>query len=510
MLLQAIRLAQKNKAFEGEFTPFITIKEILEREGEINSWEEEDNTFTFGSFGLNYAVVGPVRTNALDYLETTLQGDGLAAYRAIEILEHLLHNSLNRGTRVTSAEEQQWQNRERSRCLEMLVDRFALPASPILRARIFDAVRSGTSMHCPEQIQEASKAALERIEVDDTLRVVDAICTGHGDLPFLSRDLKAVDRGLPITTLMSEARLALERLQPDAPSKACFLINQLLSCMEGRLKTSGFRPLMEAFRADSQFLSEMADQLARHSRIDQLVNELSAVLHVLRIAHPALYRQRAWEFLSSGASPLIHAAAMCLRVYQGAVDEDVKLIKAYGTVSDWIAKRSALGAIAYMGEFVGLRLNLLDAALSINTDGDSRVASELAEAFGPYGVPLTLLSHAQAKALASQFLQVKEWDSEQEAIPRFLSQFVSIFPDETFELLLKRVKLTEAAELQHDYSLRTFGYGHLNVSFEGVPLEKRNELASTCIELLVKAKGSVHEYAELFWTVGGYGEQTLR
>jgi hypothetical protein len=108
-----------------------------------------------------------------------------------------------------------------------------------------------------------------------------------------------------------------------------------------------------------------------------------------------------------------------------------------------------------------------------------------------------------------EFLPVKDWDSQQQAIPRFLSKFVSIFPDETFELLLNRIRVEETARLQGDYSFHTFGFVHLGVSFEAVRAEKRLELAAKCIDLLVRAKSPVRDYAELFWTVGGYDHQTL-
>ena len=472
MLLQAIRLAKRSDAFDGEFNPFVVIGEILEREGEINSWEDE-NTISFGSFGLNYEVVGPVRENALDYLETAVQSDGSQAYRAVELMERLLHNFLNRGTRVTSNEEIVWQNRERSRCLNILVARFVAPASTILRAQIYDAVRSGTAINCPEQIQEASKAELEKFEVDDAVRVVDAICTGQGDLPILSRDLNSIDWERPINTLMSEGRLALERLESDSTRRVSFVMHQLLSCMNGRVKVSGFNLYMRAFLDDPEFLSEMADSLVGHPEVERLVNHLSGVLYAMRAGQPVLFRQKAWGFLNLGSRTPIRAAAFALRVFEDAVGEDVALIKAYGGFHDPVVKQGALGAIAYMGKFANLQTQLLDAAIAIDAGGDPQVASELADAFGPYGVPLTLLNSAQAAALASQFLPVKDWDSQQQAIPRFLSKFVSLFPDETFELLLNRIRVAETARLHSNYSFHTFGFVHLGVSFEAVRAEKR-------------------------------------
>jgi hypothetical protein len=73
MLLQAIRIAQRPDAFEREYTPFALIEPILEREGEFREWQD-DTTISFGGFGLNYAGVGAIRENTLDYLETLLSG----------------------------------------------------------------------------------------------------------------------------------------------------------------------------------------------------------------------------------------------------------------------------------------------------------------------------------------------------------------------------------------------------------------------------------------------------
>ena len=77
MLVQAIRLAGRDDAFTSDFTPFSLINQILERDGEYSEWRDDD-TFSFGGFGLNYAAVGPVRESALDYLEFALAGDGAA------------------------------------------------------------------------------------------------------------------------------------------------------------------------------------------------------------------------------------------------------------------------------------------------------------------------------------------------------------------------------------------------------------------------------------------------
>ena len=96
-----------------------------------------------------------------------------------------------------------------------------------------------------------------------------------------------------------------------------------------------------------------------------------------------------------GAIHVIHAAANNLRVFEGATEHDIAVIQAYGGNPDPVAKRGAISAITYMGKFVELRENLKNAVLSIHADGDESVAADLADAFGPYGVPLTMLTREE-------------------------------------------------------------------------------------------------------------------
>ncbi|WP_433964440.1 hypothetical protein [Tunturiibacter gelidiferens] len=159
MPLQAIRLTRRADAFTTDYTPFALIKQLLERDGEFNEWQDE-MSMSFGGFGLNYAAVGPVRESALDYLDFALEGDGRSAMLAVAILGGLLHNYLNRMGRASTDQEKEWQSNERMRCLETLRQRYDRPASPQLRAIIYDALRSATAINCPEPVREGAKKPL--------------------------------------------------------------------------------------------------------------------------------------------------------------------------------------------------------------------------------------------------------------------------------------------------------------------------------------------------------------
>lgn len=509
MLVQAIRLTRCSDAFTGEFNPFTLIKQILEREGEFNEWpDDDDNTVSLGSFGLNYAAVGPVRGNALDFVEFALSDDGAPALRSVEIMTDLLYNHCTRFGREPSEEEIEWQNRERERCLQALAHRYEQPASAVLKAKVLGALRSATAISCPEAVRQAANKALATITIDDAVAVVDAICTAEHDLPVLSARGVGMDWEQPIADLMTRGRSSLERLVMGAGNQARFTIDQTRACIEVRVKTGGFHRFMLTFSDRTDYLTEMAGQLMAHPQAGEMVGHLSSVLSSIHSADPLAFRQQALSAIELGAIHVIHAAAHNLRVFEGATEADIAVIQAYGGYPDPVAKRGAIRAIAYMGKFVELRRDLKEAVLSVHTDGDPAVATDLVDAFGPYGIPLTMLTREDAARVASEFLLVRDWGIDQGAIPRFLGQFAALFPDETYDLLVRRIELNSAARKDNQPLFRTFDFVREHTAFGSVPTQKRLELARNCIARLVRSEEG-REFATLFWDLAGYDEAAL-
>jgi hypothetical protein len=266
---------------------------------------------------------------------------------------------------------------------------------------------------------------------------------------------------------------------------------------------------MLAFSDRPDFLAEMADQLIVHPQVDEMIGHLSSVLSSIHYADPATFRRRALLAIESGGIQIIQAAATNLRVFEGATEEDIAVIQAYGGYPDPVAKRGAIFASAYMGKFIDLQQNLKDAVLSIHTDGDKSVAADLVDAFGPYGVPLTMLTREEAAAVAAEFLLVRDWEFDQGAIPRFLGHLAGLFPDETYDLLARRIELNAEARENNRPSFQTLGLVHGSISFGSVPAEKRLGLAQDCIHRLMRSV-SRDELAELFWDLAGYDEPAIQ
>lgn len=90
------------------------------------------------------------------------------------------------------------------------------------------------------------------------------------------------------------------------------------------------------------------------------------------------------------------------------------------------------------------------------------------------------------------------------AIPRFLQ----LFPDEVFGLLEARLA-RGIKEGRTTLRLRSFDPVDTNISFSGVPQEKRIELGRRCIDLLVNSEQEMDMYSRLFWAVAGCDDAAL-
>jgi hypothetical protein len=293
MLVQAIQLTHRDDAFTGEYTPFELINQVLEREGEFSERQDEA-TMSFGGFGLNHLAVGPVRESALDYLDFALTGDGNPALHAVKIMSHLLPSYLNRMGRPSTDHEMEWQHRERERCLHTLLERCNHPASPLLRAKIHDAIRSATGINYPSSISGAATAELASLVLDDAATVVDAICTDGHDLPLLSREFSEEGWERSISEVMHNGKSSLERLIEGTDNQAHFIVNQTKQCIDAHLGTGGFHRFMLAFTERPDFLEAMAYRIIGDPRLATMVPHLSFVLNAFHWKNPGAFRVGRW------------------------------------------------------------------------------------------------------------------------------------------------------------------------------------------------------------------------
>lgn len=288
----------------------------------------------------------------------------------------------------------------------------------------------GSHLHGKSEIAAFDSSWRQRalgLDVPDAVVVVDAVRTADHELPFLSTQFSEPRWESAITDVMVKGRSSRERLVEGSENQARFTLEKAKACLAVRVATGGFHRFMLTFVDRPDFLEVLADDIIRDEEIRQLSGQLASVLNAIHTSRPEVFRRRALAAIDAGAREVIHAAANNLRVFSGATEEDIATIQAYAGYADPVAKLGAIFAITYMGKFTDLLPALKEALLSIHTEGDNRVAAKLADAFGPYGVPLTHLTRDETAGMVKEFALVRDWDYDQGAIPRFLNHLVSLF-----------------------------------------------------------------------------------
>lgn len=508
MLLQSIRLSKLPEAFEQEFTPFALIDMLLEREGEFTEYNE--NAVSFGGFGLNIAAVGLLRRNALEFLEfSSWSGRDVQAVKAVRLLGSLLHGNLTRVGRVAEESEIEWQNEERLHALNILSRRSQQPARLVVRTQVYNAIRSGTGINCPDSIRNAANVALANVPRDADLAIFDAVCTREGDLPILTKEYSVESWDIQLQQLMQEAHDALSGIA-DPASRAALLITDLKLAAASKLEPHGFQRLVQHSAGDTEFISVLADQLLEDEKSDELAGQLSAVLDILHSYAPEEFHSRAKTILATQRVANVRAAAGALRVYSdNATTEDIKQIKAFLAYQDPRVKSLALHAIAYMGKNLHLQKELLDAALSVDIAGDAGVAVSLVEAFGPYGVSPSWMGALDVLRLLAQFLHIQDLGTNQGELVGFLSRLAMLYPDHVLDFLLKRFEIEGEQRENKNWAYRSLNLVYGDVSFSSLAAEDRLRLAVKCLDAYFAADAEDENHAKLFWLVSGTDDKVL-
>jgi hypothetical protein len=153
---------------------------------------------------------------------------------------------------------------------------------------------------------------------------------------------------------------------------------------------------------------------------------------------------------------------------------------------------------------------LLESALAVEIGTDMTLADALTDAFGPYGVPFSLLTDKTAGALLGKFIPFEDLDLRQGTIPRFLNTIVGVFPDQVLDLLLTRIQIEERRRAAGDWIYQALGIDSHAVSFMSVPAERKRAMLDRCILALMQLKSSDDSLAKIFWSIDPVGVECFR
>jgi hypothetical protein len=115
-------LARDASAYDGDFTPLDLVNTLLDRE--ISHTERQGRAFAVAALPVHHGNVSPLRARSLETITNCLASSNpRMAVDAVESLSHVL-SEYHPGLRAdVTTDEQQWQDGERLRALEILTAR---------------------------------------------------------------------------------------------------------------------------------------------------------------------------------------------------------------------------------------------------------------------------------------------------------------------------------------------------------------------------------------------------
>jgi hypothetical protein len=277
------------------------------------------------------------------------------------------------------------------------------------------------------------------------------------------------------------------------------------------IETRGYTAILHSFSRDVGFIVALTDSIIANEQSPQLISELAIALDTMHSYASPEFHTRARAALRSGREHYVVAASSALRVYrENATLEDAALIREFIALPNAVVKRHALYAIAYMGGNRAILPKLLESALEVDIGTDPTLADALTDAFGPYGVPLSLLTDETAGVLLRKLIPFEDLDLRQGTIPRFLSTIVGDFPDQVLDLLLTRVQIEERGRAAGEWRYDALGMDFNAISFVSLPTARKSAMLKRCILAIMPLRFSDDSLSKIFWNIDPVGAECFR
>jgi len=506
----AARLCQDPRLFDGPFTPLDIVDKLLAKEGEFT--ESEGYTVKFGGFGLNYAVVRPVREKALRIVDACLNSDDpRIALRATKSISHVLSGFLPMIGRGVSDDEAQWQMAERMSVLGIVENRLkkATP-TPLLR-QIRSVLRHARRHVKDNPLGEKINQVLATTPQSEDLLIFDAFSTGQWDLDGEHQDLAEADRARQqlITRGVAafQAKFAGGRQQVEALVQ---LVNDAATCgIELDNRPYSFIEQL----CSEDFVKEFLAYAMKDAPPPLLAYMTIVAFRWLRAMNRARYK-------SEGLAAAGHknhmlgcgiADAIASGPYLNApLVEDIAIMRVLAVHPSSMVRYLTFTAIRRLGEHAEHEREAIEMLLASEIGDDSKLAEEMCAAVDYSGIKKEHLSRDQVQVLLDKLVITKEIDGHH--TERFLAWVGEHFPDALFELILRR--LDREAELDRRKETKA-GYTpipHRRFGNAFRPLQEgpgyKNFLAQVRDRFVTQPEQGFW-LRELFWSIGSVDKTTL-
>jgi len=425
------------------------------------------------------------------------------AVDAVESLAHVLsayHPGL--GGEVM-ADEQQWQDGERLRALEILRGRvergsLALPVVWRIRKLLFWVIeRSQLS----DQVKREAELLRGTSELPDDFDVFDSLCADQWEYNTLESEFYSVSERrnqkeqravefLKAHGNVGEQIARIERLSKDA--------------LDAGIKPEGIDPLLTRFCSDRIFLQGLSDYLLTHP--ESILAQVAGIaVRLWRDIDPSLFshygsalaRTGEWRTAGSvadvvcGGSPLEHP-----------IQQDVEVLAALCERTEPAVLGTVLRGLARLGKIAAFRAAAMELILRIEPGDSEYVARSLCELVGPGHLSPAMLDEPTIRGILSKLINLNELPDD--ALGTFLAYVGGQAPLAIAEFL--EARLNHAIEIKANEGFSRYKplpSSQFWSSFQGIQGSPEYRVTLEKIFSWVRRFPRwIYETLELFWHFG--------
>lgn len=401
-------LARDPSAYDGDFTPLDLLNTLLDRE--ISHTERQGGAFTVSALPIHHGNVSPLRTRALETITNCLESTGpRVPVEAVESLSHVL-SEYHPGLRgEVTAEEQQWQDGERLRALEILAARvergsLALPVVWRIGKLLFwVAERSRLTDHVKREAEELRR----KIELPEDFDVFDSLCADQWEYNTLEDGFYSVSerRGqkeeravefLKAHGNVSEQIARIERLSKDA--------------LDAGINPKSIDPLLTRLCGDRVFLQGLSDYLLAHPR-SMMAQVAGVAVRIWRDIDPSLFSHYGCGFARTGEwrTAMSVAEVVCGGPpLEQPIQQDVEVLAALCERKEPAVLGVVLRGLARLGKVLAFRSAAFGLVLRIEVRASEYLARSLCELVGPGHLSPAALDEPTIRGILGKLITVDE------------------------------------------------------------------------------------------------------
>jgi hypothetical protein len=495
------------EAVGGHFTLLDMADKLLAKEGDYS--ELEGMTFNIGTFILDYPTIAPTRRKVFRVVETALFSNSVrAGVRAVMTLERVVGGYIPRMRGAATAQEQKWQNKERSVALSLLEKRVAtapivVPVLRQIRYVLGSLAQRGLERNRYVQL---ARAIADRIHSDD-VDIFDAFISASWQFDRIDEKGDFVSGDSRRQQQVDHAIALIRGRCPEPVDKIRELEQLYAWATEAVLDSGDHLQFVDLLcKRDPEF----RDALAHYIITAETASiELVGTLHVVLVnsrENPDKYRSLAMAAAEHSNIRIVRRAAASLFYLRpgNVIQPELDLLERLAAKSDNRVRAGVLEGLRWLAKDGAFRDYSIRLALAMDVEDDRNLSDTFCELFGPLGMGKVNLRPTQVRFVLDKLTKVGQLDGQN--CHHLLMQWADMYPQELFDFFLCRI--------DNSLKRRAAGDWHYQAIPQNVSLRK----ITSGPELLLKLRSLISKFiesghqrdiGELFWTVTVLDEATI-